>query len=201
MGLGPSLACFRPSVRKDLRVPRRHTSPGMLPPRWRRVGGDTWHKASDLGSASIKFRWDARLPAPVAGGVHPALKARGVPCRNAWATLLPVRYQGKTNDSMRRLGALHYGIYCSSCVTEKWEDKWRRQYNIIHTPPTHDSVSDYATSDTKTRAYVPIRRGKRIRCQEPAQRPRGDTRPEDLASLALPDVSRFLVNPGPTYRG
>jgi hypothetical protein len=61
-----------------------------------------------------------------------------------------------------------------------------------HTP-THDNVSDYVATYTKANVCVLIRRGKRIGCQDPPQRPRGDTHPEDLTLPALPDASHYVL--------
>jgi hypothetical protein len=51
----------------------------------------------------------------------------------------------------------------------------------------HGNVPDYAATYTKAYTCVQIG-GKGVGCQEPARRPREDTRSEDLAPPALPDA-------------
>lgn len=145
-----------------------------------------------MGPASIKCRRDAHLPAPVAYTLH--LMHTTCHACNTWATLLPTCYQGKTIDSMRRLDTLHYGLYyfISRVLPRHEEIGGGDRRHRPHTP-THDNVSDYVATYTKANVCVLIRRGKRIGCQDPPQRPRGDTHPEDLTLPALPDASHYVL--------
>jgi hypothetical protein len=88
-------------------------------------------------------------------------------------TLTP-RYQGKIIDPMRRLGALLCD-FIAPCVLPIHKEIIGGEDRRTLSTPTHDSVSNYATTYSMGYDRALIKRDERIGHWEPAQRPRGDT--------------------------
>jgi hypothetical protein len=186
-------------------VPRHHAFSGLLlaqaEVRCRHVVMHAWRKPSG-GAETKPLTWgpptlgEGGMPTSVASGIPPpppALNACNAPslqCMGYTVTRTFPRQQHWLNVPLGRpsLWPLLFLVCYRGMKRPAKETGWHRPYT-----PTHDSISDYAATYTEACVCVPIRRCKKTGRQEPAQQPRGDTRPEDLAPPALPDASRFIL--------
>jgi hypothetical protein len=102
---------------------------------------------------------------------------------------------------MRYLGDLHYYFYYSSCITRLEETGGGDK--TTSSTPTHNIITDYATTYTKGYTYASIRWDMRIGCQEPGRRARKDTCLwwSSVASSIQHFMFHIVNTRVPTYRG